>query len=329
MTTNPDWIWQDGQFVPWQDATVHVMCHALHYGSSVFEGIRTYSTPNGPAIFRLGDHLNRLFDSCKMYRMECPFTYDEINAACCDVISKNEFQSAYIRPLIYRDAAGLSLSPSAEHPIGASVMAFEWAPLLGTEAIENGCDVCISSWTRLNSATNPVLSKAGGHYLSSQLIAIEAKANGFDEGIAVNESGSLTEGAGANVFVLHKGKLMTPGLGISILEGITRDTVFHLAKYLGMDLIEADIPRELLYCADELFMCGTAAEVTPIRSLDRIQIGDGKPGPFTRALQQQFYRVVSGELQLGQNWLTHVNPSSNGKIDGAAKLATESLHVQK
>ena len=290
--------------------------------SKAFEPIR--QTKDQP-IFRLDEHLKRLFDSCKMYRIECPFSYDEIKTACCDVIRKNDLQSAYIRPIVYRDAAGLGLAPNSEHPIGASVMAFEWAPLLGAEAIENGSDVCVSSWTRLNSSTNPVLSKAGGHYLSSQLIAMEARSNGFDEGIAVNETGSLTEGAGANVFVLHKGKLLTPGLGISILEGITRDTVFHLSKYLGMELVECEIPRELLYCADELFLCGTAAEVTPIRSLDRIQIGDGKPGPFTRALQKQFYRVVSGELELGQNWLTHVHTAANTNCEAAVNLTTASM----
>lgn len=329
MSKYPDWIWQNGEFIPWHEATVHVMCHGLHYGSSVFEGIRAYSTEKGPAIFRLEEHLKRLFDSCKMYRIACPFSYEEIKAACCDAISKNELQSAYIRPIVYRDAAGLGLAPNAEHPVGAAVMAFEWAPLLGVEAIENGSDVCVSSWTRLNSATNPVLSKAGGHYLSSQLIALEAKANGFDEGIAVNETGNLTEGAGSNVFVLHKGRLLTPGLGTSILEGITRDTVFHLSKYLGMELVECNIPRELLYCADELFLCGTAAEVTPIRSLDRIQIGDGKPGPFTRALQKQFYRVVSGELELGQDWLTYPQTPTNGKVEDQVKLAAASNSDQQ
>lgn len=306
MKTTPEWIWQNGEFKPWQEATIHVMAHALHYGSSVFEGIRAYSTPNGPAIFRLDEHLQRLFDSCKMYRMDCPFTYDEIKRVCCEVITKNNFESAYIRPIVFRDADNLGLYPQPDHPISVAIMAFEWAPLHGAEAVEKGCNVCISSWSRLKSATNPVLSKAGGHYLSSQLITMEAKANGFDEGIAVNEDGILTEGAGANIFVVRKGKLLTPGLGMSILEGITRDTIFHLAKYLGMDLIETQIPREVLYCAEEIFMCGTAAEITPIVTLDRIRIGDGKPGPYTRALQQQFYKVVSGELELGQKWLTGV-----------------------
>ena len=325
MTTTPEWIWQNGKLTPWQDATVHVMSHALHYGSSVFEGIRAYCTEKGPAIFRLDDHIQRLFDSCKMYRMECPFSMDEIKNACCEVIHKNGHESAYIRPIVYRDAASLGLSPSPDHPIGVSIMAFEWAPLLGDDAVKNGSDVCISSWTRLNSATNPVLSKAGGHYLTSQLISMEAKSNGFDEGLAVNERGNLTEGAGVNVFLVRKGKLLTPGLGASILEGITRDTVFHLSKYLGMDLIEAEIPRELLYCSEEVFLCGTAAEVTPVRSIDRIEIGDGKPGPFTRALQQQFYRVVTGELQLGQDWLTYTGPPPGTKN---AELTTSATSQQ-
>ncbi len=310
MSATPNWIWQNGKMTPWQDATVHVMAHGLHYGSSVFEGIRAYGTEQGPAIFRLQEHLHRLFDSCKMYRMPVPYSFADMESACCDVIEQNELQGAYIRPIVYRDASSLGLAPSADDPMSVAVMAFEWGPLHGAEAVEKGSDVCVSSWKRIKSASNPVLSKAGGHYLTSQLISMEAKSNGFDEGIAVNEQGNLTEGAGANVFVVRKGVLLTPGIGSSILEGITRDTVFHLAKYLDLELRETEIPREMFYCADEMFMCGTAAEVTPIRSVDRIEVGDGKPGPITRALQKQFREVVMGQLSLGQDWLTYTNQRS-------------------
>ena len=229
MKTTSEWIWHNGKFVPWADANVHVMAHGLHYGSSVFEGMRSYQTDTSPAVFRLDDHLQRLFESCKMYRMESPFDYATIRQACCDVISRNELAGAYIRPIIFRDAAGLSLAPASDHPISCSVMAFEWGPLHGAEAMEKGSNVGISSWRRLSSATNPVMSKASGHYLTSQLIALEAEQNGYDAGLAVNDTGCLVEGAGANVFMIHKGQLLTPGLGLSILDGITRNTVLELS----------------------------------------------------------------------------------------------------
>ena len=242
---------------------------------------------------------------------------EELTDVCCSVINENKLEGAYVRPIVYRDAASLGLAPGADDPVSVAVMAFEWGPLLGADALEKGSDVCISSWKRIKSASNPVLSKAGGHYLTSQLISMEAKANGYDEGLAVNEDGNLTEGAGANIFVVRKGKVMTPGLGCSILEGITRDTVFHLAKYLNLELVEANIPRELLYCSDEIFMCGTAAEITPIRSVDRLSIGNGKPGPITRALQDQFRQVVDGRSNLGKNWLTYTRSRNHSSPDTA------------
>lgn len=306
MSNKPAWIWHNNQFVPWADATVHVMAHGLHYGSSVFEGIRCYETVRGPAIFRLDDHLRRLLDSCKMYRLHLPYDYSTLRQACCDVISRNELKSAYLRPLVYRDAASLGLAPTPDDPVGCSVMAFEWGPLHGAEALEKGSDVCISSWRRLTSATNPVMSKAGGHYLTSQLIAMEAKQNGFDEGLAVNDVGNLVEGAGANVFLLSRGQLMTPGLGLNILEGITRDTVFEIAQRMEVPLVEAEIPRECLYRADEAFMVGTAAEVAPIRSVDRIPIGSGKPGPLTRRIQAEYREIVTGNVVYNPSWLTFV-----------------------
>ena len=306
MSENPDWIWHNGQAIPWADATIHVMAHGLHYGSSVFEGIRCYETDNGPAIFRLDDHLKRLFDSCKMYRLEMPFDYATMRKACCEIISRNEFKSAYIRPIVYRDAANLGISAAPDHPVGVSIMAFEWAPLHGADALEKGCALCVSSWRRISSATNPVMSKAGGHYLTSQLISLEAKQNGFDDGLAVNETGVLVEGAGTNVFLLHKGRLLTPGLGLSILDGITRDTVFEIAKRLDIPVVETNIPRESMYRVDEAFMVGTAAEITPICSLDRIDIGSGKPGPVTRKIQAEFRNVVTGAAQYNSDWLAMV-----------------------
>ena len=294
------------------------MAHGLHYGSSVFEGIRCYDTERGPAIFRLTEHLHRLFDSCKMYRMPVPFSLEQFKHACCDIVARNNLSAAYIRPIVFRDAASLGLSPGADHPVSCSVMAFEWGPLHGSTVLENGCDVCISSWKRIKSSSNPVLSKAGGHYLTSQLISMEANNNGYDEGIAVNESGNLTEGAGANVFVLHKGKLLTPGIGQAILEGITRDTVMTIAEQMDVEFIETEIPRERLYAADEMFMCGTAAEIAPIRSVDRIPIADGKPGPVTRRFQAEYKKCVTGQSNWARHWLTYVDlstpPSAEQKL---------------
>ena len=303
MSKTSQWIWHNGELVPWADATVHVMAHGLHYGSSVFEGIRCYETPAGPAIFRLDDHLKRLFESCKMYRMNSPFDEATLRQACCDVITRNELSSAYIRPIIFRDADNLGLAPSADHPVSCSIMAFEWGPLHGAEAQEKGSDLCISSWRRLSSASNPVMSKAGGHYLSSQLISLEARQNGYDDGLAVDQTGNLVEGAGANVFLFHKGQLVTPGLGISILDGITRDTVFEIARRLDLPCLEKDIPRENIYRVDEAFMAGTAAEVTPIRSVDRIEIGSGKPGPVTKTIQDEYRKIVCGKTACNPNWL--------------------------
>ena len=328
MKTTPKWIWQNGKQVAWAQATTHVMAHALHYGSSVFEGIRAYDTARGPAIFRLREHLERLFDSCKMYRMPLPFSFEEIEEACCAVIRDNELAGAYLRPLVYRDAATLGLSPSPTDPVSVAIMAFEWGPLLGSEALQNGTDVGISSWKRIKSDSNPVFSKAGGHYLTSQLISMEAKSNGFDEGLAVNDSGNLTEAAGANVFVVRKGHLLTPGLGCSILEGITRDTVLQLATRNGLIVNETNIPREMLYSADEVFMCGTAAEVTPIRSVDRIEVGSGKPGPITRLLQKAYREVVTGESVVDPGWLTYVDCANVSTATSTMSGKTEAFPTE-
>ncbi|MEM9412713.1 MAG: branched-chain amino acid transaminase, partial [Planctomycetota bacterium] len=255
-------------------------------------------------------------DSCKMYRIKLPYGSDEISQACCDVVSKNGLNETYIRPIVYRDAANLGLCPGPNDPVSVAVIAIEWGPLHGNDAIQNGCDVCVSSWKRIGSGTNPVLAKAGGHYLTSQLISMEAKQNGYDEGVAVDESGNLTEGAGANVFLLRKGKLLTPDLGSSILEGITRETVFEIAKQFGIECTTADIPRECLYSADELFMAGTAAEITPIRSVDRIDIGNGRPGKVTQLFQKRYKEIVTGKNESTQKWLT---PIYNSKPDLVAE----------
>ena len=219
---SPSKVWQNGLMVDWADANVHVMAHGLHYGSTIFEGIRAYHTSQGPAVFRLLEHIQRLFDSCKMYRITVPYSQEEIIAACCQVVAANQFSDAYIRPLVYRDLGGMGLVPSDSDPVSVAVGAFEWGPMLGKEALENGADICVSSWTRLQSSTNPVMAKAGGHYLTSQLISMEARINGYTEGIAVNHDGVVTEGAGSNLFLVKGGKIFTPPLGLSILHGLTR-----------------------------------------------------------------------------------------------------------
>ena len=310
MRNNPDTIWQNGNLVAWSDATLHVMAHGLHYGSTVFEGIRCYTTDKGPAVFRLNEHIDRLVNSCKMYRIGLPFSHEDLIDACCEVVKANGLTDSYIRPIVYRDAAGLGLSPSVDDPVGVAVIAMEWGPLLGQDAQKYGCDVCVSSWKRISSSTNPVMAKAGGHYLTSQLISMEAKQNGYDEGLAVDDSGNLTEGAGANVFLLRKGKILTPDLGSSILEGITRETVFEIANQFGIECATADIPRECLYSSDEIFMAGTAAEITPIRSVDKISVGNGKPGKVTQLFQKRYQEIVRGKNESTRRWLTSVTTSN-------------------
>ena len=320
-TTN--WIWQDGEFKNWADATVHVMAHGLHYGSTVFEGIRCYKTAKGPAIFRLRDHINRLFDSAKMYGIDIPFTRLQLEHVCQTLVLQNELLSAYIRPIVYRDVASLGLSASADDPVGIAVAAIEWGPLHGQHAIENGTDICVSSWRRLDSSSNPVMAKAGGHYLTSQLISAEARRNGFSDGIAVNQFGCVSEAAGANLFLVRRGKLITPNLGNCILEGITRDTIMQIARDRGLEVLETDIPRECLYVADEVFLCGTASEVTPVVSIDRTPIGDGTPGKITRQIQKRFFEVVSGHVNLHRDWLTYcqaLEPASASIESGNVQL---------
>jgi branched-chain amino acid aminotransferase len=297
-------IWYNGELVPWDKAQVHVLAHALHYGSTVFEGERAYPTPNGPVIFRLTDHTRRLFDSAKIYRMEIPYTPEQINAACKEIIVANGLtKGAYIRPFAFRGYGEIGVAPKTPPPIDTVVAAFEWGAYLGAEGLENGIDVCVSSWQRLAPNTIPALGKAAGNYLSSQLISMEAKRLGFAEGIGLGVDGSVSEGAGENLFVIRDGVIYTPALASSILQGITRDTIITLARAHGFEVREQAIPREFLYLADEMFMTGTAAEVTPVRSVDRITIGSGKRGPITEALQSAFFGLFTGKTPDKWGWL--------------------------
>ena len=297
-------IWLNRRMVPWEQATVHVLSHALHYGSSVFEGIRVYKTPDGPKLFRLTDHMQRLFDSAKIYRLPIPYERDELIAACKEVVLANELvNGAYIRPIALRGYGDIGLAPKPEHPVDVAIAAWEWGAYLGAEGLEQGVDVCVSSWQRVAPNTIPALAKAGGNYLSSQLISSEAKRLGFAEGIALSTNGMVSEGAGENLFVIRNDKIVTPSATSSILAGITRDTVMQLAAMTGLTVEEQSIPRESLYLADEMFFTGTAAEITPIKSVDRIQIGAGQRGPITKQLQDAFFGLFSGDTEDTQGWL--------------------------
>lgn len=312
-------LWHNGSIKPWADATVHVSTHALHYGSSVFEGERVYATPHGPAYFRLGDHTARLFESASVYDIEIGYTQDEINAACMALIHANRMASAYVRPIVFRGAGGLGVLPKDGAPVDVAIMALEWGAYLG-DAREKGANVCVSSWNRPAPNTLPSWAKAGGNYLSSQLIAAEARRGGYDEGIALGHNGLLSEGAGENLFLVKKGKLLTPPSSAGILAGITRDSVITLANELGLTLEERDLPREALYSADEVFMTGTAAEITPVRSVDRKNVGSGEPGPITRALQQAFFGLFDGSTEDRWGWLDVVEPASENHSPKTAAM---------
>lgn len=299
--TYPDFIWQNGEVKRWQDATVHVMAHALHYGSSVFEGIRAYETPNGPKIFRLTDHLKRLYASAKIYEMQIPYTLEQLTQACRDTLAANKLGKAYLRPVAYRGLGGFGLS--AETPIDVAVATWEMGPYLGAGVLEAGIDACVSSWQRFAPNTIPAGAKAGGNYLSGTLIAREARRLGFGEGIALASTGLLSEGAGENLFLVFDGALHTTPVSAALLNGITRNTIITLAKANGIEVFERDLPREYLYLCDELFMCGTAAEITPIRSVDGRQVGTGKPGPLTGRIQDLFFGLFSGSTPAPAGWL--------------------------
>ena len=306
MIKPTDKIWHNGRLIAWNDAKIHVLAHVTSYGSSWFEGLRCYSTEAGPAIFRLREHVRRLRDSAKIYRVEIPFSQDELCAAMVDVVSVNKLESCYLRPLVIRGYGDMGVMPTKDNPIETYIAAWEWGKYLGAAALEEGIDVCVSSWSRMAPNTMPSLSKAGGNYMNSQLIRMEAEANGYSEGIALDTAGYVSEGSGENIFVVRDGKILTPPLGASVLPGITRDTVVTLARDLGIEIVEGLIPREMLYIADEVFFSGTAAEITPIRSVDRIKIGQGKRGPIAEKLQKEFFGIVEGKKADRFGWLTPV-----------------------
>ena len=299
------WIWRNGKLAPWNEARVHVFAHALHYGSSVFEGIRAYATPRGPAVLGLEPHVRRLFDSCKIYRMPIPYSPEEISQAILETIRANELQSCYIRPLVFRGVGVLSLDPRS-CPVEVIIGAIAMGQFLGDEALKGGVDVGVSTWQRMAPNTFPAMAKIGGQYVNSQLIAMEAHDRGFTEGIALNVSGYVSEGSGENLFLVKDNVLYTPPLVASILAGITRTFVIQLARDLGYKVREETIAREMLYLADELFFTGTAAEITPIRSVDGIQVGQGERGPATARLQEQFFGIVKGEIDDQFAWMTPV-----------------------
>ncbi len=302
-----EWIWHNGKLVPWADARVHVMAHALHYGSSVFEGIRVYGTHRGGAVFRLKAHTRRLLESAKIHRIEVPWSAAEIDAACKEVVVRNGLtKGAYIRPIVYRGYGEVGLAPPPGHPVEMAVAAWDWGAYLGAEALEKGVDVCVSSWQRVAPNTIPALAKAGGNYLSSTLVSLEAKQRGFAEGIALSTDGTVSEGAGENIFLVRDGVLFTPPSTASILTGITRDSVMTLARDAGLEVIERSVPREMLYIADEIFLTGTAAEITPVRSVDRIAVGAGQRGPLTQRLQDAFFGLFSGKTVDKWGWLEPV-----------------------
>jgi len=303
--TGADWIWKDGGFVPWEDAKTHVLSLAVQFGSSVFEGIRCYETQTGPAIFRLGPHIRRLFDSCKVYRMEPTHDEETIAEACREVVRKNGLKDCYIRPMVIRGYGSAGLNPAAS-PVETYICAWPWGTYLGEGALEKGVDVCVSSWMRAHPNTFPVQAKAAGHYNAAQLMKMEALANGYVEAIAVGPSGLISEGSGQNVFLVRDGSLLTPFLDGTNLTGITRDSVIRIAEDLGIEVREGHIAREALYTADELFFTGTASEVTPIRSVDRITIGEGKAGPVTLAIQRRFMEMVRGRVPDSLGWLDMV-----------------------
>jgi branched-chain amino acid aminotransferase len=300
----PEHIWHNGVIKPWADATVHVMAHGLHYGSSVFEGIRSYATPDGQAIFRLTDHLKRLYASAKIYDMAMPYDVPTLAQACRDVITANQLEKAYLRPIAYRGLGGFGLS--ADTPTDLAIAAWHMGPYLGPDVLEAGIDACVSSWQRFAPNTIPAGAKAGGNYLSGQLVAREARRLGFGEGIALASTGLLSEGAGENLFLVIDGALHTTPISAALLNGITRNSIITLAKANGIECVERDIPREYLYLCDELFMCGTAAEITPIRSVDGRQVGAGKPGPVTRRVQDLFFGLFEGRTPDTHGWLERV-----------------------
>src|SRR5271165_2644437 len=299
-------IWHNGKFIQWDDAKLHVLSHVVSYGSGVFEGIRCYETPQGPAIFRLREHMQRLINSAKIYRMEFPFSLDDFSNTATELVRLNKMNSCYIKPIALRGYGEVGVNP-LNSPIDIYMACWTWGAYLGPEALAKGVDVCVSSWTRIAPNTLPAMSKAAANYMNSQLIRMEAALNGFAEGIALDSHGQVSEGSGMNIFLVHEGTLYTPPLATSILPGITRDAIMKVATDLKIPVKESVIPREMLYIADEVFFVGTAVEVTPVRSVDKIVVGKGSEGPITRKIQEEFFAITSGKKADRHNWLTPVN----------------------
>ena len=297
-------IWYNGRFVPWDDAQIRVLAHVVNYGSSLFEGIRCYELPAGPAIFRLRDHMQRLINSCKIYRMSLPYSLGELERASVELVRENGLRHCYIRPIALRGYGEIGVHPH-DTPIEVYIACWEWGKYLGSES-DQGVDVCVTSWNRMAPNTLPAMAKSAANYMNAQLIRMEAEANGYAEGIALDARGYLSEGSGENMFVVLGEKVLTPPLSASILPGITRDTVLTLCRELGIQVEEQDVPREMLYLADEVFFVGTAAEVTPLRTIDRIPVGDGRRGPITERIQQEFFAIVEGKKPDRHGWFTPV-----------------------
>jgi len=304
-------IWMNGNVVEWKDATIHIASHVIHYGSGVFEGARCYETPKGSACFRLDEHLIRLRNSAKIYRMEHQLDLAGWREAVLDTIRINQFKGCYIRPIMYRGYGMLGVNP-VSNPVDAAIIVWPWGAYLGPEALEQGVDMKVSSWSRIAPNTLPTMAKCTANYANSQLINMEATIDGYAEGIALDVYGNVSEGSGENIFIVRDGALYTPPLSASVLPGITRDTIMTLARELGITVTETNLAREALYLADEVFVVGTAAEVTPIRSVDRITIGPGKRGPITQKLQEVFFDVINGNVPDKHGWLTYVYPEEAG-----------------
>jgi branched-chain amino acid aminotransferase len=305
-------IWHNGELIAWEEATIHVMSHVVHYGSSVFEGVRCYAPPHGPAIFRAPEHMQRLLDSAKIYRIDVDYSVEELIAAMADLVRANGVWPCYVRPIVFRGYGEAGVHP-LKSPTEVYIANYPWGKYLGGDANE-GVDVCVSSWTRLAPNTLPVMAKSGANYMNSQLIKMEATINGYVEGIALDTHGYVSEGSGENVFVVRHGGLQTSPLGNSVLPGITRDSVLQIARELGIPVVEQGIPREMLYIAEEAFFTGTAAEVTPIRSVDRISVGNGATGPVTKAIQREFFAIIRGEKPDRFGWLTPVAVGSKQPV---------------
>lgn len=299
-------IWHNGRFLNWDDARIHVLSHVVSYGSGLFEGIRCYHTPQGPAIFRLRDHMQRLIHSCRIYRMELPYSLDELCSTAVDLVRVNRMDACYVKPIALRGYGEVGVNPLA-CPIEVFMACWEWGKYLGAEALEEGVNVCVSSWNRMAPNTLPAIAKSAANYMNSQLIRMEAIVNGYVEGIALDPSGYVSEGSGENLFLVHEGTVLTPPLASSILPGITRRTILTLCQDLGLACAERVIPREMLYIAEEVFFVGTASEVTPIRSIDRCVVGSGKRGPITKLLQEEFFAIAEGRKPDRHGWLTPVS----------------------